>query len=268
MTLETFNARRQFLKTAGLSLAGLALANPLLTLVSPSAQAASTKTLKAPPKKPFEPLSIDIATGALVAKSFTERFARIEGISANQLAQHNKLYEGYVKKHNSITQQLAVFTPEQLEDANATYHVFRELTHEQSFALNGVVLHELYFEGMGPAADAARQPSAFLNSLLVKRFGSLELYMAHLMALGKASRGWAMTGYNLRDGRLHNYGLDMHDIGMPAHVIPVLVLDVYEHAYMIDFGTNRGDYLKAFATNIDWQQVEARLAQAGHSGLG
>jgi len=272
-------SRRSFLKTAGLGLLGAAMAHPMLNVLAEAAvsKVEPTTLLKKPSSPmspppltlaPQPPLAIDAATGAVTIKSFDARFPQIDGLSANQLQQHYKLYEGYVKKLNTITQQIATLTPEQLSDANGTFHPYRELLVEQSFALNGVVLHELYFGNLGVSSEAAKAsaktPSGVLKNLLVKRFGSWENYMAHLMATGKSARGWAITGFNLRDGQIHNYALDAHHLGMPAFVMPLLVLDVYEHAYLIDFGTNRQAYLDVFARNLDWGVVEQRLAQVGH----
>jgi Fe-Mn family superoxide dismutase len=263
------SSRRSFLKQAGFGLLSVAMAQPLLSAV---VHAADRKNPSMPCKLPLKPdappLAVDAATGAITLKTFEDRFTRIDGLSSNQLQQHYKLYEGYVKKLNAITAQITALTPDQLGDANGTFHPYRELLVEQAFALNGVVLHELYFGNLGVTPEAikvgSQAPSGVLKNMLVKRFGSFEAYLAHLMATGKSARGWAITGFNLRDGQIHNYGLDAHHLGMPASVMPLLVLDVYEHAYLIDFGTNRAAYLDVFARNLDWDVVEQRLAHVGH----
>ncbi|MEB3206801.1 MAG: Fe-Mn family superoxide dismutase [Vampirovibrionales bacterium] len=258
-------ARRSFMKQAGLGLLSVAMAQPLLSAVVHAADHNKPATLsKRPPEAKIPPLSVDATSGAITLKTFEERFARIDGLSSNQLQQHYKLYEGYVKKLNAISAQISALTPEQLGDANGTFHPYRELLVEQTFALNGVVLHELYFSNLGVSQNASKTPSGVLKNMLSKQFGSFETYMAHLMATGKSARGWAITGLNLRDGQIHNYGLDAHHLGMPAYVMPLLVLDVYEHAYLIDFGTNRAAYLDVFTRNLDWGVVEQRLAHVGH----
>jgi Fe-Mn family superoxide dismutase len=87
-------------------------------------------------------------------------------------------------------------------------------------------------------------------------------FMDHLKAAGKCMRGWVIVGYNTRDGRLCLYGLDTHNMFVPACVIPVLALDVYEHAYMIDYGIDRGKYLETFVNNLQWDIVAKRFTVA------
>lgn len=190
------------------------------------------------------------------AKTFPN-LATVEGISQNQLNQHLELYNGYVKKINDIETQILGMQPD-LEKMNATYSPYRELHAEQTYALNGVILHEAYFENIGGAKKKPIE-TEMVQKLFTQEFGSWDHYVNHLLAVGKSFRGWAMTGYNMRDHRIHNYGLDLHNQGVPVNVIPLLVLDVYEHAYMIDFGTKRGAYLTAFMNNVNWAVVEQRL---------
>ncbi|MBY0403312.1 MAG: hypothetical protein K2X66_05390, partial [Cyanobacteria bacterium] len=206
-------------------------------------------------------LSLDIgcANGGIIeARNFDGILTTVEGISQNQLKQHLGLYQNYVKKINEIQGAIKQSTPE-LAKANGTYDPFRELHVEQTFALNGVVLHELYFENLGGKKEA---PSPVLKALFARSFGSWDAYTNQLKSLGKSMRGWAVTALNLRNGEIYNYGLDSHNQLAPIYVVPLLVLDVFEHAFMIDFGTNRGAYLDAFMSNINWEPVEKRLEQA------
>ncbi|MDX2085792.1 MAG: Fe-Mn family superoxide dismutase [Candidatus Melainabacteria bacterium] len=195
----------------------------------------------------------------LQALDFTSRLASVENISQNQLNAHVKLYQGYVQKINAITLELAKFPEASLEGANGTYHPFRELHVEQSFALNGAVLHEYYFGNLGGSRTA---PTPKVQAAFGQAFGSWAGYVKRMKALGKSMRGWAITAYNTRDGLIHLYGMDMHHQHVPLGILPLLVLDVYEHAYMIDFGTNRDTYLEAFFDNVDWSVVEQRLQAA------
>lgn len=200
------------------------------------------------------PISNYNATTKIEAKDFPN-LATVEGISQNQLTQHLGLYQGYVKKINTLTEGINSATLD-LEAMNGTYSPYREMHLEQTYALNGVVLHEYYFENIGGPKTA---PTDQVKEVFTKEFGSWENYINHLTAVAKSARGWAITGYNMRDHRIHNYLLDTHNQFVPVHVLPLLVLDVYEHAYMIDFGTKRGDYLTAFINNIDWAPVDQRL---------
>jgi Fe-Mn family superoxide dismutase len=265
--LEPTLNRREFMKMAlG---AGLAMA-PLGGLLS-SVEAREAKKADKPSQakkhpefkgkaSPQAPVPMVNATPKpLEAKDFSARFATIEGISPKQLADHYGLYKGYVTKINDIQDKLLNVPLNELGTTNATYHPFREIHVEQSYALNGVILHEYYFGNLGGPRTA---PSDWLKEAVTLSFGSWDGYLTQLTAVGKSMRGWAMTGLNLMDGRLHNYGLDTHNMFVPMHVVPVLVLDVYEHAYMIDFGTNRGAYLDTFYRNLDWQVVEDRLKAA------
>jgi Fe-Mn family superoxide dismutase len=270
--------RRQFLKMAAMAGGSLLAAQPLLSTFA-NDKTTPCKTHKGctngncskkgcndpkcghtqPTPAAGTPLMSAIGTSALIqAKDFEARFASIEGISANQLKQHVGLYQNYVKKVNEIV--TALNAPDlDLSKVNATYDPYRELHVEQSFALNGVVLHEQYFENMGGNRTA---PSEALKDAIAKRYGSWNEMMVKLKALSKSMRGWAMLGFNMRDGQIHLYGLDSHNQLAPFNVSPLLVVDVFEHAYMIDFGTNRGSYLDAFMANIDWAPVEKRLIMA------
>jgi Fe-Mn family superoxide dismutase len=196
------------------------------------------------------------ANATIQAMTFAN-LSTVEGISQNQLDQHLGLYKGYVTKINDIDKQIREMTPD-LEKMNATYSPYRELHVEQTYALNGVILHEYYFENMGGAKTPPTQTS-LVHKTFTQEFGSWDNYVNHLLAVGKSMRGWAITGYNMRDHRIHNYGLDLHNQWVPVNVIPLLVLDVYEHAYMIDFGTKRPAYLEAFMKNVNWQVVDQRL---------
>ncbi|MBY0449877.1 MAG: twin-arginine translocation signal domain-containing protein [Cyanobacteria bacterium] len=248
-------SRRDFLKQAAL-LGGSALtlgtltANPLL-----AAEKSSNPTAVIPPSAPAGP--------RYTAKNFNHLTTGLPGMSATSIQNHLKLYEGYVKKINEIQDQIAGFNGD-LGTVNGTYHPFRELHVEQSFALNATVLHELYFENLGSGTE----PSSDVQAHFTECFGDWKTYTTQLNALGKSMRGWVMTAYNLRDGRIHNYGLDMHNTQVPLNVCPLLVLDVYEHAYFGDYGTNRAGYLDAFFKNIDWTKVDARLKASLHHPVG
>lgn len=255
-------ARRDFLKFAGI-FGGAALAlNGNLWAEAARGKKKTAKAKAVSKPKKAEPAVSQMAetllaydeTGVIVAKTF-DNLMTVEGISQNQLNQHIGLYQGYVNKINDITSQLATMSPDQ-SLMNGTYNSFRELHVEQSFALNGVVLHEHYFENIG--GDKA-QPSENFKNLMRKEFGNWDNYLNQLTAAAKSARGWVMTAYNMRDHRVHNYLLDSHNQLVPFYVMPILVLDVYEHAYMVDFGTKRAPYVEAFMENINWAVVEQRL---------
>lgn len=196
----------------------------------------------------------------LKPKDFTHLIGQVDGLSETQLRNHFKLYEGYINKLNLLHQLIAKADQEMLSGANASYAPYREMHVEQSYAHNGVVLHELYFGNLGKAS----QPSKELQAVVNRSFGSWDNYVQHLVAVGKSMRGWAITGFDLRDGHIRNFGLDLHNQWSPMHFYPILVLDVYEHAYMIDYATDRAKYIDTFLKNIDWTAVDKRLMFAVH----
>ena len=251
--------RRGFLKALALAAVSVVAGSQALPNVMPAALAA--KLLPTPQSNRSHLLSADrlAAPSPWAAVDFTARLASVPGFSSKQLEAHVALYKGYVGKYNSITQQLAT-TP--LEGTNATFHPYRELLVEQSFALNGALLHEAYF---GNLAATATPPSPALAKVIHSQFGRWETFEAHLLAAAKSMRGWAVLGYQPHDRSLRWFGLDAHHLYSPMQTQPILVIDVYEHAYLIDFSTQRDAYLKALLPVIDWAVVEARLAHALHA---
>jgi Fe-Mn family superoxide dismutase len=184
----------------------------------------------------------------------------LKGISDDQISQHKDiLYAGYVKKLNEIEEKLkGVDTV----SANQIYSELRALKIEESFALNGMVLHELYFENLG---NIQEPPGGKLAKMIARDFGDIEMWTAEFKACGMAARGWVLLSYSYVDSKLHNYCLDSHNTNFPARSTPLLVMDVYEHAYAIDYGVKRPPYIDAFMENIKWSIVEERFAV--HSGL-
>lgn len=173
-------------------------------------------------------------------------------LSSKQISDHLQLYAGYVNKRNEIDQTLQTVDKSK---ANQSYSAFRGLKLSETFARNGSLLHELYFENIGMGTTMGQKT----QEILVKNFGSVESFKEDLMATATAARGWALTCYNLDDNRVQNYLLDAHNEKIPVLTMPLLVVDTYEHAYMIDFGINRKEYLAILWDNINWDVVEARL---------
>lgn len=183
-----------------------------------------------------------------------------EFLSERQLLEHHDvLYAGYVNKLNEIEEKLP---GADRGKANATFSDFRALKKEEVFAQNGILLHELYFENISPAvapAEAGRAVPEVLQQSIDKDFGSLAAWQEDFLACGMSSRGWVILGFNPADGRLHNYIADVHDVGGVWGARPLLVLDMYEHSYFIDYGTKKKDYINTFIKNINWDIVEKRF---------
>lgn len=181
------------------------------------------------------------------------KFKTLDGLSERQLAEHHDvLYAGYVNKLNEIEEKLETADR---ATANGTYGEFRELKKEEVFATNGIQLHEGYFENLGGDGNAPEEA----KELLAKYFGLYEKWEMDFKACGISARGWVVLAYNFEDKKLHNYICDVHDVGGVWSCVPLLVLDVYEHAYFLDYGTKRKDYIEKFMKNIDWQEVLKRF---------
>ncbi len=176
----------------------------------------------------------------------------LPGISKRQIEEHHDvLYKGYVNKLNEIEANLP---SADTTGANATYSALRELKREEVFATNAIRLHEAYFENLAPGQTC----SGPILDLIDEDFGSYDAWEKEFRALGICARGWVVLGYDWQDMRLHNYLSDIHSDGVWG-VSPLLILDVYEHAYMIDQGTARAKYIEAFCHNINWDVVNQRV---------
>jgi superoxide dismutase, Fe-Mn family len=260
---ETELPRRDFLKMSGTALAaGSALMLPGFAQAENKLAANTNGRLQGRKDMMMSAMALldKERVEKLVPKDFSSLLGHLDGISDNQLSQHFKLYEKYVGKANELHQAIANADEEMLKAANPTYSAFREMHAEQSYAHNGVVLHELYFGNLGAKGGVSSDFKAIVN----RTFGSWDTYIKHLVAVGKSMRGWAITGFDARDGYVRNFGLDLHNQGMPTTFYPILVLDVYEHAYMVDYGIDRGKYLDAFLKNVNWETIDNRLMYAVH----
>ena len=173
----------------------------------------------------------------------------LDGISRASVEAHYKLYQGYVAKRNEILGKLASVD---LGSANQVSSDLRALKVELSFAVGGIKNHEVYFEHLGGGGG---DPSGALAGLIERDFGSAEKWRADLKATGLAGRGWAWTAYDWDEGRLFNYIGDAQNTYPIWNATPLVALDVYEHAYFLDFQTDRAAYIDAFLANIDWGVV-------------
>jgi Fe-Mn family superoxide dismutase len=174
----------------------------------------------------------------------------LDGISRASVEAHYKLYQGYVAKRNEILGRLAGVD---LSTANQTYSELRELKVELTFAIGGIKNHELYFEHLGGVGG---EPKGAFGDLVTRDFGSVDAWRADLKATGISGRGWAWTAYDWDEGRLFNYIGDAQNTFPVWNASPLVALDVYEHAYFIDYGTDRAAYIDAFFSNLDYGVVD------------
>ena len=173
----------------------------------------------------------------------------LDGISRESVEAHYKLYEGYVNKRNEIIGELDELD---VSSANQVYSEVRALKVDLSFAIGGIKNHEIYFDHLGGGGG---EPDGAIRELIFRDFGSLENWRADLRATGMAGRGWAWTAYDWDEGRLFNYIGDAQNTFPVWNATPLIALDVYEHAYFLDFQTDRASYIEAFFANLDWKVV-------------
>ncbi len=181
----------------------------------------------------------------------------LDGISRASVEAHYKLYQGYVNKRNEILGKLPAAD---LTGANQIYSDVRALKVELSFAVGGIKNHEVYFEHLGGSGGDPKGPVA---DLIKRDFGSAQAWRDDLKATGMAGRGWAWTAYDWDEGRLFNYIGDAQNSYPIWNATPLVALDVYEHAYFLDFQTDRGAYIDAFFRNLDWNVVNGWVSAYG-----
>ena len=185
----------------------------------------------------------------ITARELKPELYELDGISRATIEAHYKLYQGYVNKRNEILGKLAGVD---LASANQVYSDIRSLKVDLTFAIGGIKNHEIYFEHLGgPGGD----PSGLFADLVKRDFGSVADWKADLKATGLAGRGWAWTAYDWDEARLFNYLGDAQNTFPVWNATPLVALDVYEHAYFLDFGTDRGAYIDAFFHNLDYDVV-------------
>lgn len=178
----------------------------------------------------------------------------MEGFSETLLKNHFTLYQGYVTNTNKVID----ITEQMLKEGKTGVPEFAELKRRIGWEFNGMRLHEYYFENLGGkgAVDKAKK----LAKKIEDNFTSFDLWMKDFKATG-AMRGigWTVLYEDVKSGKLINFWINEHDVSHPAGCNPILVMDVFEHAYMIDYGLKRADYIEAFFKNINWEDAESRL---------
>lgn len=188
-------------------------------------------------------------------KPETFDFRSVNGISTKQLEEHYKLYVGYVNTLNKIWN--IPYIPENYTDSNSTYSNMRSLKLGETYSLDGVKLHQLYFENMTGGNNTPYGP---LLNAIIDQFSSYDKFISYLTNVGLSMRGWAVLSIDSIDNKFHIIGSDLHDTGAVWLSYPLLVMDLYEHAYFMDFGTDKKKYIATFIKNINWGVLNSRLA--------
>jgi len=195
-----------------------------------------------------------------VGKSYeAQDFSRLKGMkgfSDKALDLHFALYQGYVKNTNLLFEELRKLAEENKTQTPA----YAELKRRFGWEFDGMRLHELYFGNLGGKEPLA--PDSKLMQKIVENFGSYEKWAADFKATG-AMRGigWVVLYEDPKNGRLFNTWINEHDVGHLSGCQPLLIMDVFEHAFLTDYGLKRADYIQAFSDNIDWKAVESRLGK-------
>jgi Fe-Mn family superoxide dismutase len=226
-----FLNRRQFLTLSGVGLISLLSEKPKMSL----AQTRKEENM------------------AYTAKDYNKLLG-MGGFSDTLLKNHFTLYQGYVTNTNKLTEILG----QMLKEGKTGTPEFAELKRRFGWEFNGMRLHEYYFENLG--GKGGLEKTAKLSKKIFDDFGSYENWEKDFKAVG-AMRGigWAVLYQDSLTGKLINFWINEHDVGHPAGCTPILILDVFEHAFMIDYGLKKADYIEAFFKNINWKAAEGRL---------
>ncbi len=223
--------RRQFVVSAGC--VGVALLTPKTT-------------------RPIEKTGKEINM-TYQAKDYS-RLLGMTGFSETLLKNHFTLYQGYVTNSNKLLDTLG----QMLAEGKQGTPEFAELKRRLGWEFNGMRLHEYYFENLGGKEGLGRESKLYKK--IIESFGSYEAWEKEFKATGTMRGiGWVVLYQDLTNGRLINFWINEHDVGHPAGGMPILIMDVFEHAFMIDYGLKRADYIEAFFKNIQWGEVEKRL---------
>jgi len=232
MSIKTWPInRRQFINLSGIGIISLLFNSPKISF----AQARKEENM------------------AYTAKDYS-RLLGMQGFSDTLLKNHFTLYQGYVTNTNKLMETLG----QMLKEGKTATPEFAELKRRFGWEFNGMRLHEYYFENLG--GKAALDNGGKLSKKISEDFGIYENWEKEFKGVG-AMRGigWAVLYQDSMTGKLINFWINEHDVGHPAGCNPILILDVFEHAFMIDYGLKRADYIEAFFKNIDWKAAEGRL---------
>ena len=192
---------------------------------------------------------------AHAAKTYDQlKNGAVKGLSDAQLDQHFTLYKGYITKLNEIEEKLASIDNSK---PNYSFNEYSELKRREAVAFNGSFLHELYFENLGADGEISSALAAAIDAQ-----GGKDKLIADLKACAMGGPGWAVLTKNRRDGKLHTYFLAEHHIGLPMEQDLLVVLDSWEHAFMVDYGIARAKYLDIIVDAIKWSEVSKRFAAA------
>jgi superoxide dismutase, Fe-Mn family len=190
-------------------------------------------------------------------KNFDHLLGKVTGLSDDLLKMHFKLYQGYVINTNLLLSKIRELD-EKNENRTPAYAGFK---HMLGWEFNGMLLHEYYFDNLGGTTALAQSDPLFAK--IQTDFGSFENWKADFIATGlMRGIGWVVTYQDPKEKRLVNVWINEHDVGHLSGGTPLLVMDVFEHAYITQFGLERAQYIDVFFKNIDWKKVSHRYQEA------
>lgn len=205
--------------------------------------------------QPFAEIKKEDKSMPYVTKDYNKLIG-IGGFSETLLKNHFTLYQGYVTNTNKLVDILE----QMLKDGKTAAPEYAELKRRFGWEFNGMRLHEYYFENLG--GKTALDKYSTLGKQIQCDFGSYEVWEKDFKATGSMRGiGWVILYQDIMNGRLYNFWINEHDVSHPVGCNPILIMDVFEHAFMLDYGLKRADYIEAFFKNIDWKAVEARLKE-------
>ncbi len=193
------------------------------------------------------------------AKQFN--LSGLTGISDKTLEMHFKLYEGYVKATNDLTERIAAILADGKVDQEEM-PAYSELTRRLGFEYNGMVLHEYYFANMKKDGGGEAPKSSSFRGAVEGSFPSFDIWKTDFVSVGKMRGvGWAMALLDPATGRVSNHWIELHQTGNVAGFVPLLVMDVWEHAYLLDYKpADRPKYIESFMANVNWPAVDQRYS--------
>lgn len=190
---------------------------------------------------------------AYQARNFEHLLGNVPGLSDNLLKMHFKLYEGYVKNSNLVLQKISELNA---SGQNKTPE-YAGLKRMLGWEMDGMLLHEYYFDNLGAKPLGKDDP---LQKKIAADFGSFDQWKADFIATGQIRGiGWVVSYIEPKSGRLVNEWINEHDVGHLAGATPLLIMDVFEHAFITEFGLDRPKYIETFFNNINWEKVSERF---------
>lgn len=208
-----------------------------------------------------ELLPLPYPTDALELKD--DQHPKLKGISRQVVEwHHDKHHAGYVKALNAIETEVAGLAK---IEASPNYSEFAELKRRETFNASGMVLHDLYWHNLTKGGAKASAASAVVKRL-VADFGSFERWQEEFIGTANTpNAGWAILALAPYDGKLHNFACAFHDLGGVWGAVPLIALDVWEHAYYYDYGPDRGSYIESFLRLLNWPAIDSRYRAVARS---